>query len=421
MMKPLLRFSTLWMLVAAFTSTQGQAQHYEPQPNNKYSTLFGLEWEAITDAQFATMAKDLLIKNGSSNARSATFLFEQCFSGGMFNDLDTAFGNDLRWVGGSAARHDQSSYGEGNSAPFPMDHWVRALDQALDFLPTSLPMINHINVAREGDDVGPNGTGNEDPQSLYRNGGETINHRQGGGSGHYAILWAGNANRQRHVNDILVMYENLREAYMATGDPWSIIVLGDSADLNMPALSATKENLQQAFDAIATLQDPDADFLFFASNHGGVDTKIFEQSLIGLGQSLIRRVAISDSELDGILRTPEAIPGFGFQFEGLDEPGLRVVVDGIDLGDPFLKRDALGNPFVCIDRDVLRRIGPDFEIRLVNDTTDRVQLVDGFFRTGGINNAVPEAGTWVLILVGLSMCSVVGLRRRGQTQGQTQV
>src|SRR5215211_4818817 len=74
-----------------------QTQHYSPQCHPKYSTMFGLDWEPISDVEFASMAQNLLLQNGSADARGAMFLFEQCFSGGMFNDLESALGSAVRW------------------------------------------------------------------------------------------------------------------------------------------------------------------------------------------------------------------------------------------------------------------------------------------------------------------------------------
>src|SRR5688572_29246022 len=82
------------------TLASAQTQFYDPQSQPKHSTMFGVEWEPITDNEFALMARGLLVKNGASNTRGASFLFEQCFSGGMFDELNTQFGNEVRWVGG---------------------------------------------------------------------------------------------------------------------------------------------------------------------------------------------------------------------------------------------------------------------------------------------------------------------------------
>lgn len=377
------------------SNARAQSQFYVDQPANKLSTLVSAQGDAIQDWEFANMCKNLLIKNGVSNARGAIFLFEQCYSGGMLDDLETTLGSTVRWVGGSACRHDELSWGQKNSAPFPLDYWVIGLDQALDIPPpvASGRMIDYVNFARALDPVGPNGTGKEEPQSIYRNGGQNIRHKEPIpqlDGGHNAILWAGKADAKRHVNDIRILYYRLLDEFQATGDPFSIIVLGNSSDLGIPALPATKANLQAAFNSLDSLQGPNDDFLFFASNHGGCDTLVLDfnfPQIIGSGNNLSQRFSMSLGEMEGIKRTPDCEPGLRLEFSQLVGRGLRVFVDGIELGDPFDNRDILGNSFLHIDRAILNQIGPDIDVVLQNQTGDRVLLNKVLFRTGAINNA----------------------------------
>lgn len=386
-----LRFVACLLVLSCAGRAIAQPQYYVPQVQPKYSTLFGEGWEAITDNEFAAMAGGLLVKSGSSNARSATFLFEQCFSGGMFDELATAFGNDVRWVGGSAARHDESSWGEGDSDPYALDHWVKALQIAMQ---ENDSMINTVNLARLLDQAGPSYSNDEHPQSIYRNGGETINHRALGASFHNAILWAGHADGERHVHDIQLMYNTIRQAYIDIGEPYTITVLGDSAELGLTAEPATKANLQAAFNALELFMNPDADFLFFASNHGGTDTYWqVEPFLVGAFTSIERRFTLSQAEIDGMLRTDEGIPEVVLSFEGLDHPGVRVFLDGIDVGDPYESQGRTGTSSLRIDRSLLSRLGSEIDIRIDNRTDFDVTLISGLFRTGGIDNVfVPEPG-----------------------------
>ena len=409
--------STVWLRAAAsiavFSLTglaSAQTQYYSPQGPFKYSTMFGLDWEPITDVEFAGMAQTLLLQNGSADTRGAMFLFEQCFSGGMFNDLESALGSEVRWVGGSAARYDEVSYGQGNSNPFPLDYWVRGLEIALRENDT---MINTVNLARLFDDKGPNGSGAEHPQSIYRNGGENINHRTIGASRHNAILWAGHANAERHVHDIQIVYNSLRQAFVDTGEPYTIIVLGDSGDLGIPANPATKANLQAAFAALESSMDDDADFLFFASDHGGTDTRWQVESIALASAAFIERtIELTDAELEGMRATPDGIPGIVMRFDGLEHPGVRVFLDGIDLGDPYESRDRLGTSMLTIDRQHLGRLGRQAHLRIVNNSDFEVTLLDGLFRTGGIDNIVPEPGTFVLLAAGLAIASWLRFRSR---------
>ena len=389
-----------------------EPQYYVPQVQPKHSTMFGVGWEAITDNEFADMAQGLLVKNGASNARGATFLFEQCFSGGLFGELASGFGNDVRWVGGAAARHDESSWGQNDSASFAMDHWTRALQLAMQ---ENDSMINTVNLARLLDSAGPNGSDAEHPQSIYRNGGETINHRTIGATFHNAVLWAGNANGERHVHDLQVMYNLIHQTFVDLGEPYTITVLGDSAQLGLTAEPATKANLQAAFNSVAFFQNPGADFLFFSTDHGGTDTYWqFDPTVLRALTTLHSRFTLSQAELEGMLRTRDGIPGMVMRFLGLDHPGLHVFLDDFDLGDPFGVRDREGMSMLDIDRELLARLGPELDVRIVNDSDFDVTLVDGLFRTGGIDNIqVPEPASAALLAAGLALL-IVRRRRRAR-------
>jgi hypothetical protein len=389
-----------FLFIFTFTTLAfAQTQFYDPQSQPKHSTMFGVGWEPITDNEFAIMARGLLVKNGNTNTRGASFLFEQCFSGGMFDELSTQLGNEVRWVGGAAARHDESSWGEGDSDSFALDYWTKSLQLAMQ---ENDSMINTVNLARLLDEAGPTYDNKEHPQSIYRNGGQNINHRTIGASSHNAILWAGHANGERHVNDIKIMYNTIRSAYQDTGDPFTITILGDSGDLGLPAMPATKANLEAAFAAMASSMGPDADFLFFASDHGGTDT-YWQSDRRTITASTIyqSQVTLSQSELDGMLRTREGVPQLVMQFEGLDKPGLRVFLDNIDLGDPYEAQGRDGTYTISITRGLLADLGPEVELRIDNRTLSDVILVDGLFRTGGIDNvidaAVPEPSSLALL------------------------
>ena len=81
-----------------------------PQPPKKKSMLIDKDRQGILDNDFATLAKNLLITNGKSNARDAKFLFQQCFGGGMLDDIQRALGTVVKWVGGSASRFDEQAH-----------------------------------------------------------------------------------------------------------------------------------------------------------------------------------------------------------------------------------------------------------------------------------------------------------------------
>lgn len=408
-MKPLGRTIAILVLVLRCSVVLAQPQFYDPQPAGKISTLFGEGDEAITDIEFADMARNLLTKaNGTTNARGAMFLFGQSFGGGMFNELEDALGNDLRWVGGSASRHDGPSYGFVNP---PLETWVHALDQEFNAFS---PMIYKVNQARFEDVAGPNGGGEESPQTIYRNGGENILHDSLAASSHNAVLWAGAANEDRFSNDVRVMYDNLKHDFQATGDPWSIIVLGDVFDPSISSIPATKANLASVFQQLELIQDPNADFLFFATGLGGTDTIVLDDALaIGDGESIVRRISLLDSELDGIFNTIDPLPGVLLKFTDLRRPGVRVFIEDVELPDPLDRVDPTGEAFLPIDLDALRKIGSTFQIRVLNETGDRLLIESAFVRSGGVAGVVvPELSSICFGIAGLVVVGAFFCRRR---------
>src|SRR5262245_38460661 len=102
------------------------AEHYTPQPAGKHSSLVGNDKKQLLDEEFARLIGGLLIKDGQKNAKDAKFLFQQCYGGGMLDDLDRMIGDKLPWIGGAAARHDQVSYGTINNLN-DLDAWTKAL------------------------------------------------------------------------------------------------------------------------------------------------------------------------------------------------------------------------------------------------------------------------------------------------------
>jgi hypothetical protein len=201
------------------------------------------------------------------------------------------------------------------------------------------------------------------------------------------------------------------------GEPYTITVLGDSAQLGLVAEPATKANLQSAFNALGFFMNPNADFLFFSSDHGGTDTYWqLDPLMLRAFTTLHSRLTLTQAELDGMMRTRDGIAGIVMRFAGLDHPGLHVFLDDIDLGDPYYTRDREGMSMLNIDRDFLGRLGMEVDLRIDNQSDYDITLVDGLFRTGGIDNIIiPEPGSFALGAVsGLALLAVAARRFRSQ-------
>lgn len=391
-------------VAAVCAVSSAQYQDYTPQTQPEHSVMYGLGWEEIKDTTFSGWLGSTLLSGGNSNARGASILMEQCYGGGMFDEVNSELAGKVPWVGGSAARHDESSWGEGDDADHPMDYWTRALGYSVAFGSIfHAPVIDNVNGARNFDSAGPNGNGAEHPQSLYRNGGETINFEDTGASSYHAILWAGNANGIRHNNDIKMMNDLLKAEW--AGHDYTITVLGDNTALGgIASDTATADHLHTAMDDVAAEMDPNSDFVFYASDHGGQDTYWdLQQTLIEIG-SIHFHFTLSDDVMAGIRRTADGIPILSLSLEGLTEEGIHVLLNGDDLGDVYDQFLRTGKTDFELPRDLVLNTGPDgFNVELVNQSRGSVTLDSGYFGSGGIDNviqdlpAVPEPGTFVIL------------------------
>lgn len=286
-------FISCLILLVVLSSMQKAYGGFDDQPSNKHSTLVANDGNDIHDDEFAEMIKKLLEPNDVSNVRDAKFLFQQCYGGGMLDDIKDIL-DTTRWVGGSASDHNEPSVGkvstaENNALPPadryddqwvadpPEDWWTEQLKEEMTEDQT---LLEGINNADSNDGAGAFETG----QSAYENDGNTVTLKDPNALSHHAILWAGKADAMRHFHDI----NNVRSALISQwgqpdGNNVTISVLfGDglksSDGNNLPAAwdtnSATKGNLQAALDAIAEKLDPNEQFFFYASDHGGLLTEI---------------------------------------------------------------------------------------------------------------------------------------------------
>ena len=225
-------------------------EHYESQPANQHSTLIDRNQTAIRDDTFAGWIRNLVFTGGGlpdPRVRDATLLFNQCYGGGMLDDLITAFipdphSSQIAWVGGSAAKHDEQSWGQGTPLETgckadnyyyvdePGEYWtnpgVVANAVLVDQMDTcSRAMIDCVNNARANDSEGVNGNRQETGQSLCRNLGEYITVEDTRCTKHYAILFAGNTNGLRFYYDIKGVRDKLVKCWGQPGANVSITVL----------------------------------------------------------------------------------------------------------------------------------------------------------------------------------------------------
>src|SRR5262245_42424856 len=120
------RWKTPALLILALMGTFPVWAELENQTECTHSTLVPVSGPSIRDDEFADLLKKILLKNGTNNVRDAKFLFQQCFGGGMLDDIKGALGNTVKWVGGAASKHSEESWGNDDD-----DYWTQALKPEL--------------------------------------------------------------------------------------------------------------------------------------------------------------------------------------------------------------------------------------------------------------------------------------------------
>ena len=115
------------VLYAGSVQAGGPPPLYIEQPTNAISTI-GLhnatttaKPDVISDAEFFDLIKDTILKpDGTSNVKNATFLFQQCFAGGLLDEFVGRMVNgqrvgglpsDLPFVAGAGSAWNQSTKG----------------------------------------------------------------------------------------------------------------------------------------------------------------------------------------------------------------------------------------------------------------------------------------------------------------------
>ena len=276
----------------------------------KFSTLIDENNAAITSDAFAKLMADNLIVNGTtSSVKDAKFFFQECYGGGMLSPLETAFGATVNWVGGSASTAFQPSVGQMSPAENmllppanrqppgslyvadpPQDFWTKALIPQLNT--ANQTVINSLINAASNDQAAKVGLVKETSQFLAKNGGDQITLADPTAFSHHAILWAGVTDRLRHFSDIDNMISTLKAQWAGTiftinvlyGDGVHETLTGPTMGVNLPASwnqggstvqAGTLANLTATVQNVAKNLSTSEQFLFYASDHGGVQTREF--------------------------------------------------------------------------------------------------------------------------------------------------
>ena len=280
-----------------------QAVNLAKKPANVHSTLTAAPGTpAITDDEFATIMNNALVNsNGNSQVLDAKFLFEQCYGGGMLSSLQNTL-KPLKWVGGAASQWNETSVGfvtPAENAAFatpynpiwvrnrPNDAWTQALVPQVR-QGGNQTVLQDIMNATNNDVVGPNArnpyAAYEHPQ-WFSNNGDNIKFPDPSAQSYDIVLWAGSPDAVRHDNDLIDMYSALNQALGNTRKPinYQVLYANGAPDAavqnairgaNVTYGAATQNGLQNAMSSFSFPNNPNEEFLFYSTDHGGTEQSL---------------------------------------------------------------------------------------------------------------------------------------------------
>lgn len=371
-------------LVIAATIAPPSIGQLAIQPAGKHSSIVTTDKKLISDQAFANLMKGLLINNGQKNAKDAKFVFQQCFGGGMLDDLQTTLGAVVPWVGGSAARWDQVSWGVEVKVKTPQDWWTAALTPELGKNQTLQKALEN---ARQKDAVGVNGTRQETGQVVSANGGQNITLKDPAALSHHAILWAGLTNGNRFATDIARVNAGLQQAWAGTNFTIDTFygngTLPGTKKADLPTLTNFVNNV------LKPQMNDNEQFFFYSSDHGSSNTKATNLPIRIPGRrNDIEEIDLETGELQGMQLDPDNQPTITIDYEDLTTAS-SVLFNGTPIGmlDPLQTEMVLDIP------ENLISLANHVEIDNAGDTDFGLELKD--FSTGPIGTQiadVPEPG-----------------------------
>ncbi|GJM26350.1 MAG: hypothetical protein DHS20C16_27650 [Phycisphaerae bacterium] len=313
----------------------------------------------VRDDFLAAKLKEALINtngpNPVANIKHVKIFFQSCQSGGMLNDIAKAFGNIVCWVGGTAARSNETAKGEVDAAPDPMGRWTRALRDAL--INTNGTVLQALKVASRTDAASPiNRPGSRwVERPVYttgdKAGGETIPLFDSEATSHHAIFIAGITDQVGIENEITRFCELLESQWgdLDTNGTSVHVLFGtgtknpctSSGVPNANILPATVGDLCQLIVDMTTngTFNPNEELLIFGGDHGFASVPTVNspprRSVGRGGPGLVEREFVVSPELKyGMNRDPNNHPFIRILTSGTFAPGsVSVSVNGVVYGD----------------------------------------------------------------------------------------
>ncbi|ALM75088.1 hypothetical protein [Thermococcus barophilus] len=277
-----------------------KCSYFYDQPPSYASSLVSSSGGYIYDWQLANMIH-MWIANRTGYA-NMVFIFNQCFGGGMIDDLkeklkgtgDAAFlsasrHNEASW--GLADGYTPSSWPEMAKRGFkkPEGYYPKEVGEELARTGKDAPTMREIaRRAEQQDPRGPYGLDSkETPQYTSIGKGDSIKiGKKADGSdvaSRHAILFAGNANAKRHWNNLDRAYKALKKHGFTDTD--IIVLAGNGKTMpggtNVPGYvdgPGTKKALYEAIVNVSKKMNKNEQLVFWVSDHGNRER--IENSLI---------------------------------------------------------------------------------------------------------------------------------------------
>jgi len=267
-----------------------ECSYFYDQPNDYASSIVTSSGGYVYDWQLANMIR-MWIANRTGYA-NMIFIFNQCFGGGMIDDLK----EKLKGTGDaaflSASKHDEPAWGLADgytpaSWPEmvkrgftrPEGYYPKEVGEELAKTGKDAPTIKEIAKRAEQQDArGPYGLGfKETPQYTSVGNGDNIKiGKKADGSdvaSKHAILFAGDADSKRHWNNLDRAYKALKKHGFT--DANIIALAGNGKTLpngtNVPSYvdgPGTKKALFEAIINMSKKMNKNEQLIFWVSDHG---------------------------------------------------------------------------------------------------------------------------------------------------------
>jgi len=298
---------------------------YEDQPLDYYSTVPTInEKKNISDTGLAKLIGTYI----GSDYKNMIFVFGQCYGGGFIDDLARATSGHSPVAIISASKHNEKAWMDDFESG--VSHFLQAFNDAVQKDPTRT-IWQLFNESEHNDLRGPYAKDprdrKEDPQFFAQPQPAGDNIKLHDGTSNYAILYAGNPERQNR-NDFYRMYETLTDLGYTDDE---IFVLYGSIPVWPIDYEATDENLEFVFETLQRKMGPNETLFFWVSNHGGKQRAILHGSVpISPGETLLCSFSLTSDFIESAHAT-------------IDPPYVRLSWDGYIASNPvFLNNYLIG-------------------------------------------------------------------------------